>query len=229
MGGTLAYMAPEHLRAMAARDPALAGQVDHRSDIYSLGMVLYEMVVGHKPFDESASNPPMPALLEAMAVERAKVVPSVREHRPDVAWGMEYILRKCLHPDPQERYQQADHLAEDLRALLADRPLRHASGLSIVERLRQWARRHPRLTTGGIVGAVAGTLLSVLVPVSRWHGPDGAPVARTQQSNAPRRGTARPEALPRHRPARWPHSRLPNTAREQPVMRQRERYNDGAR
>ena len=162
MGGTMAYMAPEHLRAMAARDPALARHVDHRSDIYSLGMVLYEMLVGHQPFDQSATDPSMAALLEAMAVERARVVPSVRERRPDVPWGMESIVRKCLHPDPQQRYQQADHLAEDLRALLADRPLRHAAGLSTLERLHQWSRRHPRLTTSGIVGAVAGMLLSVV-------------------------------------------------------------------
>src|SRR5207249_2912087 len=55
LGGTVAYMAPEHLRALAARDPALARQVDQRADVYSLGMVLFEMLAGQSPFDQSAS------------------------------------------------------------------------------------------------------------------------------------------------------------------------------
>jgi serine/threonine protein kinase/Flp pilus assembly protein TadD len=162
MGGTVAYMAPEHLRAMASRDPALARKVDRRSDIYSLGMVLYEMLVGHKPFDQSASYAPMPALIEAMAVERAQAIPSVKERRPDVPWGLESIVRKCLNPDPELRYQQADQLAEDLRALLEDRPLRHAPELSRMERLRKWSRRHPRLTTTAQLGSIAAVLLVAL-------------------------------------------------------------------
>src|SRR5207237_4154266 len=55
LGGTVAYMAPEHLRALSARSAALARQVDERSDIYSLGMVLYEMLAGPRPFEQSAS------------------------------------------------------------------------------------------------------------------------------------------------------------------------------
>src|SRR5262249_43323559 len=84
VGGTVAYMAPEHLRALAARDPALARQVDQRADVYSLGMVLFEMLAGESPFDQSASYAPLPALIEAMAVERGKTVPSLRQKRPDV-------------------------------------------------------------------------------------------------------------------------------------------------
>ena len=162
LGGTVAYMAPEHLRAMAARDPALARKVDARSDIYSLGMVLYEMLVGHKPFDQSASYAPMPALIEAMALERSQVTPSVRDRRADVPWGLESITRKCLHPDPDQRYQTASALAEDLRALIEDRPLRHAPELSRVERVQKWSRRHPRLTTTALVGTVSCVVLLAL-------------------------------------------------------------------
>jgi serine/threonine protein kinase/Tfp pilus assembly protein PilF len=162
LGGTVAYMAPEHLRAMAARDPALARKVDGRSDIYSLGMVLYELLVGHKPFDQSASYAPMPALIEAMAVERAGAIPSVRERRTDVPWAVESILRKCLHPDPDQRYQTASALAEDLRAFIEDCPLRHAPELSRAERLQKWTRRHPRLTTTALVGGIATAALILL-------------------------------------------------------------------
>ena len=55
IGGTVAYMAPEHLRALVGRTPALIRQVDRRSDIYSLGIVLAEMLTGNHPFDQSGS------------------------------------------------------------------------------------------------------------------------------------------------------------------------------
>jgi tetratricopeptide (TPR) repeat protein len=159
LGGTVAYMAPEHLRALAARDPALARHVDRRADVYSLGMVLFEMLAGRSPFDQSASYFPLPALIEAMALERARSWPSLRRHRRDIPWGLESIARKCLAPDPAARYQQAGHLAEDLHRFLEDRPLRYAPELSWRERLRKWSRRHPRLTASSAVTAAAALLL----------------------------------------------------------------------
>lgn len=163
LGGTIAYMSPEHLRALATRDPALARQVDHRSDVYSLGMVLYEMLAGESPFDQSASYTPLPALIEAMAVERGKVVPSLRTSRPDAPWSLESIVRKCLAADPRERYQKAEHLAEDLTCFLEDQPLKHAPEPSRVERLRKWIRRHPRLASSGAVAAAAGILIVIFL------------------------------------------------------------------
>ncbi len=168
LGGTVSYMAPEHLRALAARDRALCRHVDRRSDVYSLGMVLYEVLTGHSPFDQSASYSPLPVMVEAMAVERGRTTPSPRRHRPDTPWALESITRKCLAPDQAARYQQAAHLAEDLRRFLDDRPLRYAPELSTAERLRKWVRRHPRFaplaaaaltalllagTAAGLVGA----------------------------------------------------------------------------
>ncbi len=160
LGGTVAYMAPEHLRAIAARDEALGRQVDGRSDIYSLGMVLYEFLTGCSPFDQSGSYSPMLPVVLIMAIERGKTVPSLRQKRPDVPWGLESIVRKCLAPGPTQRYQHAEQLAEDLRRFLEDRPLRYAPELSRVERVRKWARRHPRLTYSGVVAGVAALLLS---------------------------------------------------------------------
>jgi serine/threonine protein kinase/Tfp pilus assembly protein PilF len=159
LGGTVAYMAPEHLRALATRDPALARQVDHRADIYALGMVFYEMLAGRSPFDQSASYSPVPSLIDAMATERARTVPSLRSRRKDVSWSLESIARKCLAPDPARRYQQAEHLAEDLQCFLEDRPLRHTPELSHVERVQKWALRNPRLSSSGLIGAAAALLL----------------------------------------------------------------------
>ncbi len=112
IGGTVAYMAPEHLRALVGRTPALIRQVDRRSDIYSLGIVLVEMLTGHHPFDQSGSYGALPRQIEAMARERSQSVPSLRQERSDLSWGLESIVRKCLAPDPGRRYQQADHLAD---------------------------------------------------------------------------------------------------------------------
>jgi serine/threonine protein kinase/predicted Zn-dependent protease len=159
IGGTIAYMAPEHLRALVGRTPNLIRQADNRSDIYSLGMVLAEMLTGHRPFDQSGSYSALPLQIEAMALERSKAVPSIRRERPDLSWGLESIVRKCLAADPSQRYQQADHLADDLRRLLEDRPLKHAPELSRAEQARKFARRHPRLTSSTMVAGAAAILL----------------------------------------------------------------------
>jgi serine/threonine protein kinase len=60
IGGTVAYMVPEHFRALVGRTPALIRRVDNRSDIYSLGMVLAEMLTGRRPFDQSGSYSALP-------------------------------------------------------------------------------------------------------------------------------------------------------------------------
>jgi eukaryotic-like serine/threonine-protein kinase len=155
IGGTVAYMAPEHLRALVGRTPALIRQVDRRSDIYSLGIVLAEMLTGNHPFDQSGSYGALPRQIEAMARERSQSVPSLRSERPDISWGLESVVRKCLAPDPAHRYQQADHLAADLRRLLEDRPLRYAPELSRAEQVRKFVKRHPRLTSSGTVAGIA--------------------------------------------------------------------------
>jgi serine/threonine protein kinase/tetratricopeptide (TPR) repeat protein len=165
LGGTVAYMAPEHLRALTTRNPALLQEVDHRSDIYSLGMVLFEMLTGHNPFDQSGSYSPLPVTIEAMAVERARTAPSLRECGLDISWNLESIARKCLAPNPAQRYQQAEHLALDLRRFLEDRPLAYAPELSWSERLHKWFRRHPRATSSGAV-ALAAALLLLLAGVA---------------------------------------------------------------
>jgi serine/threonine protein kinase/Flp pilus assembly protein TadD len=156
VGGTIAYMSPEQLCALANDDSATPA--DHRSDLYSLGIVLHEMLTGTRPFEESGSYSPVMPEVMAMILERSRSAPSLRGKRPDVPWTLESIFRKCLAPKQEDRYQKAEHLAEDLRRFLDDRPLKYAPELSLAERLRKWVRRHPVVTSSGSV-AVAATLL----------------------------------------------------------------------
>ncbi|MBC7821610.1 MAG: serine/threonine protein kinase, partial [Planctomycetaceae bacterium] len=118
LGGTIAYMAPEHLRALTRRTSEMIALVDERSDLYGLGMVLFELITGRNPFDQSVSCSPMPMVVEAMATERARSIPSLRQFRQDVPWGLESIVRKCLQPEAAQRYQRAGEMAEDLDRFL---------------------------------------------------------------------------------------------------------------
>ncbi len=162
LGGTVAYAAPEHLAALLYRTPDLVRSVDRRSDLYSLGLVLAEMITGERLFEQGGSYSAQATQIETMAVERSRGAPSLRRVRRDVPWSLESIVRKCLDPDPARRYQQGDHLAEDLRRFLDDRPLRYAPELSRVDRVRKFFRRHPRLLTAGpIMAAAIGGLLLV--------------------------------------------------------------------
>jgi serine/threonine protein kinase/tetratricopeptide (TPR) repeat protein len=167
LGGTVAYAAPEHLAALLHLTPELIRGVDRRSDLYSLGLVLAETIAGERLFEHGGSYSALTTQLETMAVERNKSAPSLREIRRDVPWGLESITRKCLDPDPTRRYQQGDHLAEDLRRFIDDRPLKYAPELSRVDRVRKFFRRHPRLLTAGPIFAttMAALLLVVLALV----------------------------------------------------------------
>jgi len=160
LGGTIAYMSPEHLQAILRCTEALARTVDRRSDVYSLGLVLFEMLAGQSPFEQTGQYSAPNLRIQAMAVERGGITPSLRSRRPEVPWGLESIVRKCLAPKPAQRYQQAIHVAEDLQRFLEDRPLRYAPELSWKERTQKWMRRHPRLTSAGLVSLIAALLLA---------------------------------------------------------------------
>ena len=157
-GGVHVARAPPRLGRPHAR---AIHRVDRRSDIYSLGMVLIELITGHRPFEQSGSYSVIPAQIEAMARERSESAPSLKSGRQDISWGMESISRKCLAPDPARRYQRADQLADDLRRLLEDRPLRYAPELSRVEQARKFIRRHPRLASSSTAAGIAALVLLV--------------------------------------------------------------------
>lgn len=165
LGGTLAYMAPEHLDAFHPRGKTAAEDVGPAADLYALGLILFEMVTGAPPFVEPP-NSPITEAIESLIAARRQGVPSARELNPQVPWGLESILRKCLAFDPNARYGHASELAEDLRRFLDDQPLQFAPELSLKERAAKWARRHPRAASSTTVGTLAVTLLLILGAIS---------------------------------------------------------------
>ncbi len=106
-GGTLPYMSPEQL---------LGHDVDARADIYALGVVLYEMVAGRRPFAAA-----VPALLTDQILRGSPDPP--RTLRPGISVRTEEIILKCLEKDPARRYRLAEDLLVDLRRAAAPSPI----------------------------------------------------------------------------------------------------------
>jgi eukaryotic-like serine/threonine-protein kinase len=155
LGGTLLYMAPEHLETFQGG----TRPVDARSDVYALGLVLYELLTGRPPFP--AHEGPLREQIPRLIADRLAGAPAVRPYNRTVTPAVEALLRRCLDPDPDHRYQSARHLQEDAQRQLDDLPLRHTPEPSLRERGRKWARRHPRLTWAGGAAALAMLLLAV--------------------------------------------------------------------
>jgi tetratricopeptide (TPR) repeat protein len=162
LGGTLPYMAPEHLDAFNPQGDTPDSAVDERSDLYSLGLILFEMLAGRHPFTDPPEKMRLTDVLRKLADERRQGAPSVRAHNPAVPWSLHSILTRCLAPEPAKRYQSAGEFAEDLRRFLDDRPLKHAPEPSLRERAQKWARRHPRASSAGSIGSIAaGCILAI--------------------------------------------------------------------
>ena len=140
--GTIRYMAPERF----------LGQADPRSDVYALGLTLYELLVLRPAFD----SPNRLAL-----IEQVKNVdpPRPRSIDPRIPLDLETIVLKAVEKDPKARYASADAMSEDLRRFLADEPIQ-ARQVSAAERYWRWARRNP------VIAILGGVLTALLVAVT---------------------------------------------------------------
>ncbi len=147
--GTLQYMSPEQVNA----DPL---EVDIRSDVYSLGVILYELVSGKLPYD----------LTKKMIYEAARVI-MVDDPAPlssinqRLAGDVEIIVGKALEKERDRRYDSAAALANDLRRFLHDEPIL-ARPASAIYQLRKFARRN-RALVGGVVLAVTMLVIGTVV------------------------------------------------------------------
>jgi len=100
--------------------------LDPSGDVYSLGVILYELLTGRHPFTYHAGQ--VKDVLAKMIPERQAPPPMVRRHNRAVSPAVEAIVRKCLEPDPARRYQHARDLKEDLERQLEKQAAGGTSG-----------------------------------------------------------------------------------------------------
>ena len=139
--GTLRYMAPERFR----------GHSDVRSDVYGLGLTLYELLALRPAFDEADRS----RLIDM--VTRAEL-PQLSKLAPTIPRDLATIVHKAIACDPSDRYSTAGELATDLTRFLEDRPIR-ARPLSLVGVAWRWSRRNKAVACLlGLVAALAAAL-----------------------------------------------------------------------
>ncbi len=136
VAGTLPYMAPEQLQAFQGN----IVPIDLRADLYSFGVIMFELLSGRYPFGESDC---CVNVFESILADRGVVPPALRKWNQAVSPALEAIVQRCLERDPARRYQSARELQEDLQRQHSHRPLRHVAEPSRQERMHKWLRRHP--------------------------------------------------------------------------------------
>jgi len=159
--GTLRYMSPEQARGQA---------VDHRSDIFSLGVVLYEMVTGQLPFSGST---PLDTL-HAIAFEETRPVTALR---PNIPASLQRAITRCLRKKAADRYSEARELISDLKIVQREVESGISSKVSLGVRLQEhWESLRQRTLGEWLVPAVVTTaVLAVILALLFGSGAEGVP------------------------------------------------------
>jgi serine/threonine-protein kinase len=150
--GTVAYMSPEQARGQG---------VDHRTDIWSLGIVLYEMLTGSFPFKGDYEQAVIFSILNEDPVPMTNV-------SNDIPLELERIVNKCLQKEPAERYQTVSELDADIIRAAGDMGWVDSTRLKAISKPRYSGLRLNRKLTIALAGVIMVVLLSLLVPVG-WR------------------------------------------------------------
>ncbi|MCA9323121.1 MAG: protein kinase, partial [Planctomycetes bacterium] len=146
--GTMPYMAPEQVTSNR-------GAVDGRTDIYALGVTLYECMVGRRPFAGETNE----ALMFQVGIRQPA---PLRDFRPDLSRDVETVVLKCLEKDPARRYRRGSELAADLRALREHRAIT-ARPVGRLGRLVRLAELHRSLAILATLALVTLIVLSTVL------------------------------------------------------------------
>ena len=146
--GSPSYASPEQVRGDSAA-------IDERTDVYSLGVTLYEALAGTVPFEGETAARVFEEILHGDPA-------TLRERNPQISAELEAVVSCAMARDPERRYASAADLAEDLEALLEMRPVA-ARPAGAPRRLLKWVRRHPAVATASAVACAAVLALPIAV------------------------------------------------------------------
>ena len=152
--GTLRYMSPE--QALAKRVV-----VDHRTDVYSLGATLYELLTLQPVF----AGDDRQEILHQIAQSEP---PAPRKLNSAVPVDLETIVLKSLAKNPADRYTTAGELAADLQRLLDHQPI-DAKPPTLIQRATKWSRRHTAVVRSAIAAMIVVTIVSTLAGMVAWN------------------------------------------------------------
>ena len=175
--GTLRFMAPEQV----------AGAADARSDVYSLGVTLYELATLRAAYDDSKLAR---ALMEGSVSAPARP----RQVRPDIPPDLETIIVKAMAAEPAHRYQSAADMSEDLRRFCEDRPIL-AKRTSAFEHFWRWSRRNPAVAALCVVAASLLVAVAAVSTIAYYRTNQARQVAIEQRNRADRTAESAFDAL----------------------------------
>ncbi len=145
--GTPSYLSPEQTRGEV-------GSIDHRTDIYSLGVTLYEMITGQRPFDGESREQIIRAVCEQEPTRPRQIV-------ADIPRDLETICLRAMNKEPAGRFSSAKALAEDLRRFSDGRPIL-SRRVTSPERAVKWVRRHKAISLA------TAALLAMIIATMGW-------------------------------------------------------------